>query len=105
MVIGRKNILLISVLFLTFMVCSFVSTAYAKDSSTIETEQVEIVVADINSSSAEELQMVSGIGPTLASRIIKYRDENGKFETIEDIMKVKGVGRSKFEKIKEHLKV
>ena len=84
---------------------SWISTAYARNNILDIKEVVEIPIANINAATTEELQLISGIGPKLAARIIQYRDDNGKFKAIEDIMNVNGVGSSKFEKIKEHLKV
>lgn len=56
---------------------------------------------NINTASVEELDSLPGIGPTIAQRIIDYRDENGPFQTIEDILNVSGVGPSTFEQIKD----
>ena len=56
---------------------------------------------NINTASVEELDSLPGIGPTIAQRIIDYRDENGPFQTIEDILNVSGVGPSTFDQIKD----
>ena len=56
---------------------------------------------NINTASVEELDELPGIGPTIAQRIIDYRDENGPFQTIEDILNVSGVGPSTFDQIKD----
>lgn len=56
---------------------------------------------NINTASLEELDSLPGIGPTIAQRIVDYRDENGPFQTIEDIMNVSGVGPSTFDNIKD----
>ncbi len=55
---------------------------------------------NINTASAGELIKVKGIGETTAKRIIEYREKNGGFSKIEDLMKVKGIGKGKFEKMK-----
>lgn len=62
-------------------------------------------LVNINTASAAELDSLSGIGPTLAQRIIDYRNENGPFTDIEDIMNVSGVGPSTFENIKDLITV
>ncbi|MBP5417075.1 MAG: helix-hairpin-helix domain-containing protein [Clostridiales bacterium] len=56
---------------------------------------------DINDAGVSELSQLPGIGPKTAEKIISYRETNGRFETKEDIMKVPGIGESKFEKIKD----
>lgn len=47
---------------------------------------------NINTATAEELEQLYGIGPTLAGEIIAYREENGAFRRIEDITRVSGIG-------------
>lgn len=60
---------------------------------------------DINIATVTELESLSGIGSTRAADIIKYREENGNFGRIEDIMKVSGIGEKTFEEIKERITV
>ncbi|MGQ9832319.1 MAG: helix-hairpin-helix domain-containing protein [Candidatus Villigracilaceae bacterium] len=60
---------------------------------------------DINYATAEELETLPGIGPTLAMRIVQYRDEHGPFQAIEDIMNVSGIGPSLFGRIKDYIYV
>ncbi len=61
----------------------------------------EPLMVDINKATAQELQTLSGIGKKYAERIVEYRETNGKFQKKEDIMKVKGIGKKKYEKIKD----
>ena len=98
----RKHSLLCGIVSLFLLAVSFSNVAYAES---LAEETVEIQVVNINDAQSEELQTISGIGPTLAARIIDYRNNNGQFQQVEDIMSVKGVGSSKFEKIKEYLTV
>ena len=58
---------------------------------------------NINTATQKELQKLTGIGESIALRIINYRKENGKFNTIEDIKNVSGIGENKFNKIKNDI--
>ncbi|MFW2109582.1 helix-hairpin-helix domain-containing protein [Bacillus spizizenii] len=62
-------------------------------------------LVNINTATLEELQGISGVGPSTAEAIIAYREENGRFQTTEDITKVSGIGEKSFEKIKSSITV
>ena len=62
-------------------------------------------LVNINKASSEELQELDGIGEALAENIIAYRENNGKFKNIEDIKNVSGIGDSKYERIKDNIKI
>lgn len=57
----------------------------------------------INRAVAADLERVPGIGPTLAQRIIETRRQRGRFEQLEDLLDVPGIGEKKFEQMKRHL--
>ena len=59
----------------------------------------------INTASLDELKNLDGIGEKKAKDIISYREKNGPFEKIEDIMKVNGIGEASFAQIKENITV
>ena len=56
---------------------------------------------DINRATAAELEALPGVGPKLAQAIIEDRTANGPFRTPEDLLRVKGIGPAKLEKMKE----
>ncbi len=60
---------------------------------------------NINTATAEELDKLPGIGPSIAKAIIDYRTANGPFKAIEDINDVKGIGDALFAKIKDSITV
>lgn len=86
------------------------------EEETIITEFTEGIVNDsddvkqnksinINKADINELQTLNGIGESLAQSIIKYREENGNFKTIEELKNVPGIGENKFENIKDNIKI
>ena len=62
-------------------------------------------IVNINTANEAELEQLPGIGPSISSKIVEYRNKNGKFKNVEDIKNVTGIGDSKFEKIKDYIKV
>ena len=60
---------------------------------------------NINTASLEQLCGISGIGQSRAQSIITYREQNGAFGSIEEIMKVSGIKEGLFQKIKDKIKV
>lgn len=60
---------------------------------------------NINTATLDELDLLPGIGPSIAQAIIDYRTANGPFKTIEDINAVKGIGDALFAKIKDSITV
>ena len=60
---------------------------------------------DLNTSTSKELQQLPGIGKGLAKRIVEYRTTNGPFKSVEELMKVRGIGKKTFAKMKERLTI
>jgi competence ComEA-like helix-hairpin-helix protein len=59
-------------------------------------------VVNINTGSAEQLSMLPGVGPSLAQRIVEYREKR-PFANVQHLRRVKGIGRAKFDRIKDHV--
>jgi len=60
---------------------------------------------DINRAETWLLEALPGIGKELAQRIVDYRSQNGPFRTIENLLKVSGIGQGTFDKIKDYITV
>jgi comEA protein len=58
---------------------------------------------DINRATAEELELLPGLGPALSRRIVDYRKINGPFGRIEDIILVQGIGPMTFQRIRDYI--
>jgi comEA protein len=56
-------------------------------------------IIDINTATKQELISLPGIGEAMAERIIHYREDNGKFTSLDDLMKIKGIGKKKLAQI------
>ena len=60
---------------------------------------------NLNSATQTELETLTGIGPSLAARILEYRNKIGKFKKVDELKNVKGIGQSKFDDIKDEVVV
>ena len=66
-----------------------------------QSEQKKNEKININTATQTELETLPGIGPSTSLKIVNYREENGKFKSIEEIKEVSGIGDAKYENIKE----
>lgn len=65
----------------------------------------KLLIVNINSASLQELMQLPRVGPVMAERILKYREEKGPFQTIAELQKVKGIGAKTFDDLKVHITV
>jgi competence protein ComEA len=75
------------------MVMTFSAPSWAGDAGKI----------NLNKATATELSQLKGIGMKYAERIVQYRDKNGPFKNVEDLLNVQGIGPKTLEKIKTEL--
>lgn len=59
----------------------------------------------VNRATASELESLPGVGPVLAERIVGYREENGPFREIEDLLDVPGIGESKLSSLRDLVRI
>ncbi len=88
------------------VVCAGVCLTLASVGLSVAAEQVAQVQTKaiaVNVADAKELQGLPGIGPAIAQRIVEYRTAHGPFAKVDDLQKVKGVGKSTLEKIRSRV--
>lgn len=82
-----------------------------EESAVAQREDVKMAVemlrgdVDVNQATPEELETLSGIGPSLAQAIIEERETNGAFHYPEDLINVRGIGEKTLERMREELKL
>ena len=84
----------------------YTTTSSGVSSNKEETEETTTKQGEkvnINKATQAQLETLTGIGPSTATKIISYRKKKGKFTKIEDIKQVSGIGEAKFEKIKDFI--
>ena len=91
----KKNTVVSIFVIITFIFASFASVVMATD-----TEKI-----DLNTATIEDFSKLKGVGKTYAERIVNYREQNGPFKKIDDILLVKGIGEKTFEAIKDQLTI
>lgn len=86
----------LSVLFAALLLICSTTAVTAADT---DTAQVAAVTVNLNSASAEELaEKLDGVGVARATKIVKYRDEQGPFTSAEQLLEIKGIGAATLEK-------
>lgn len=79
--------------------------AFASATVVQEAKAAATPAVNINTATADQLEALPGIGPSMAKRIVAYREKNGPFKKVEDLMNVQGIGEKSFLKLRPHLTV
>lgn len=81
-----------------------VSAAAARPADSAPQDRKVVTAAtapvDLNAATAADLQKLPGVGPAMAERILEYRQKNGGFKKIEELMNIRGIGEKNFLKLK-----
>lgn len=101
----RKILILFASLFLVVSASAATKTSGTSRVKNLVQSQSVSAKVNINTADATALEAVNGIGPKKAEAIIAYRQQNGRFASIEDLTKVKGIGEKRLEKISQYLAV
>ena len=99
----RRQLFPIVALVVLFAASAAPAFAQSADKAPAKTAAVSIV--NLNTASASEFEALPGVGAKMAARIIEYRQKNGPFKKIEDLMNVPGIGEKNFLKLKPQLTV
>ena len=104
-----RNAFSMTLTIMALLTLLIVNPAFAAGEKEGVTKSNEIVASmemiNINQADAKTLTTLKGIGKDRAVKIIEYREKNGPFEKVEDLMKVKGIGKKIFEQNKNVLSV
>jgi competence protein ComEA len=82
-----------------------VAPAAAQGAQPAKAVDARPVVVNLNAATATELEVLPGVGAKTALRIVEYRQKNGPFKKIEELMNVQGIGEKTFLKLKPQLSV
>ena len=62
-------------------------------------------VVNLNTASAEQLQLLPRVGPSIAGRIVEFRQQNGPFDSVDELVAVRGIGERSLEGLRPYLAV
>ncbi len=96
----------LSIIILSISLSLYIYNNSKKNYGSIEkVKKQEIIKININTAKGEDLIQIPGIGEKLAKSIIEYRNKNGDFESIDELLKIKGIKEKKLNSIKEFIYV
>ncbi len=81
----------------------FVALVLAVSSLAMAADETATGVVNINTAGSEQLQLLPRVGPALADRIIEFRETNGLFKSIDELVAVKGIGESSLVRLEPYV--
>jgi competence protein ComEA len=70
-----------------------------------QTKPAPAKAVDLNTATVEQLQQLPGIGPVRAKAIVEFREKSGPFQRVEDLLAIRGISKSRFEKLRPYVTV
>ena len=98
---------MLSIVVLSCLLCALPSVAVAQSKSAARSaaKPASTAIVNLNTASAIDLEGLPGIGAKTAARIVEFRQKNGPFKKVEELMNVRGVGEKNFLKLKPQLTI
>ena len=105
--LGLTTIFLCSLLMLYVHDCAEVAATGVETEHKIPQEEFmpDIMPLDLNTADVDDLDELPGIGEALASRILEYRKEHGRFQSVEELLEISGIGEKTLAEIQERVTV
>jgi comEA protein len=99
--------MLLSFVAVSCLLCALPAAAAQSKSTTRSTaaKPASTAIVNLNTATAADLEGLPGIGAKTAARIVEYRQKNGPFKKVEELMNVRGVGEKNFLKLKPQITV
>ena len=92
-------------LFVVLSVVMVLATSAYAEEKPAGKESTDKKLISINTAGVDELVRLPRVGPKIAQRIIDYREKNGKFKKLEDLIKVSGIGEKTFKAFEDMIKL
>jgi len=89
----------------TVLIAAAIAPVLAAAPKPAEAQKGPAAPVDLNTATPDALQAIPGIGEVIAERIVKWREANGPFHQVDDLMKVQGIGEKLLEKLRPYVRV